>query len=84
MEFKLRLKNAPWRSEMDLGEAGIVREWIVVDVDGKEVGKLVRWYTSDSNNSEFGLFVGEYPNITRIELPKGFGSLSPVSHEYSE
>ncbi len=69
MEFTLKLKDAPWRSEIDLGEAGIVREWIVVDSAGKEIGKLVRWW----GDPEYGLFIGTYPNIVRVELPKGFG-----------
>ena len=69
MEFVLKLKDAPWRSEIDLGEAGIAAEWIVVDDQGKEIGKLVRWY----GNPEWGLFIGKYPDIVRVELPKGFG-----------
>lgn len=62
-------EQAPWRSEMDLGESGIKSE-IVLKLAGKTVGKLVSWY----GKHPYGLFLetekGEFAQRIEIENEK--------------
>lgn len=63
-ELVLCLKPAPWRSEIDLGEAGIQAEWLIVDQNEQEIGKYVIWY-----GGKCGLIFGKYPGtVVRAEL----------------
>jgi hypothetical protein len=65
-ELVLNLKPAEWRPEQDLGEAGIISEWLIVDKFDRVVGKYVEWY-----GEKCGIFFGVYPEkVTRIEVPK--------------
>jgi len=63
----LNLRPAPWRSETELGEAGIMTDWEVLDENGNKIGSYVEWWDGTS-----GLFIGEYPKVTRVVLPRGF------------
>jgi len=37
----LNLRPAPWRSETELGEAGIMTDWEVLDENGNKIGSYV-------------------------------------------
>jgi hypothetical protein len=57
--------------ELDMGEAGVSGKYTIVDNLGKKIGTYATWYNGTS-----GLFIGEFPDVTRVVLPKGFATVT--------
>jgi len=72
VQHQLVLNLVPDNSmgELEMGEGGISGKFIIVDNLGKKIGSYATWYDGTS-----GLFIGEFPNVTRVVLPKGFATV---------